>query len=137
MSFLRTVFLSFIVIILMQSVFAINWPWARRRCSRKNCVWESWSNWGGCNHPCGTAGTQSRNRGISRHPSCGGSGCGGPSSETRDCNRFCYNGGSPRVAYCECTEPFWNTCCQSREFSSLGYNSHFSRIIIAQSCLTY
>ena len=135
--FLRIVFLSFILSSLVDPTFSGWWGPGRRRCGRVNCSWGGWSQWGECNHPCGNAGTQSRSRGIARHPSCGGGGCSGPSSETRECNRGCYNGGSPLVAHCNCTEPFWNTCCQSREFISLGYNSHFSRFIITLSCLIF
>ena len=117
---LRLLFMLTLVFSLLQPVSSV-WRRRRRRCGAVSCAWGGWSQWGGCNHPCGNAGTQSRGRGIARQASCGGGGCSGPSSETRGCNRFCYNGGSPRVAYCQCTEPFWNTCCQSREFISLGY----------------
>ncbi|KAI0235807.1 hypothetical protein LSAT2_013682, partial [Lamellibrachia satsuma] len=85
-------------------------------CSRVNCAWGGWSAWGTCNHPCGNAGTQSRGRGISRSRSCGGSGCSGPSSQTQDCNTFCYNGGTPQPGHCDCQDEFWDTCCDKRKY---------------------
>ncbi|KAK2162033.1 hypothetical protein NP493_1547g00000 [Ridgeia piscesae] len=85
--------------------------WSRSSCSRVNCVWGGWRGWGACNHPCGNAGTQSRSRGVARSASCGGSGCSGPSSQTRACNRFCNNGGTLQSAYCECPDEYWDTCC--------------------------
>ncbi|KAI0207552.1 hypothetical protein LSAT2_007820, partial [Lamellibrachia satsuma] len=83
-------------------------------CSRVNCVWRDWSGWRACNHPCGTAGTQSRSRGIATGASCGGSSCSGPSNQTRACNRYCDNGGTPQFGHCDCPDEFWGTCCDKR-----------------------
>ena len=92
-------------------------PW-NRSCPRVNCAWGGWSAWGACNHLCGNAGTQSRSRGIARHASCGGSGCSGPSSQTRVCNRLCYNSGTPRPGHCDCPDEYWGTCCEKRKYKT-------------------
>ena len=95
--------------------------WGGRRCSRVNCAWAGWSGWGACNHLCGNAGIQSKSRVISRHASCGGSGCSGSDKKTQTCNRsvkFCNYNGTPQFAKCNCTDPFWSTCCEKREFNA-------------------
>ena len=33
---------------------------------RSSCIWGGWSDWSGCNHPCGNSGTRVRTRGIIR-----------------------------------------------------------------------
>ena len=94
--------------------------WRRRRCGAVHCAWGQWSPWSGCSHLCGNAGVMTRNRGIARHPSCGGAGCSGPSSEAAACNRFCHNWGTPLpgTGICICPEEYWGTCCPSREYST-------------------
>ncbi|XP_077968014.1 uncharacterized protein LOC120327058 isoform X2 [Styela clava] len=57
------------------------------QCCRENCYWVSWANWGTCSRSCG-GGTQDRFRGR-KGPTCGGSSCSGPSTETRSCNGQC------------------------------------------------
>ena len=91
----------------------------RRSCSSVSCAWGGWSAWGACSDPCGSAGTQSRSRGIAKGAYCGGSSCSGPSSQTQDCNRFCYNGGTPQSGHCgNCTDEFWGTCCDKRKYGN-------------------
>ena len=59
----------------------------RRRCSASNCAVSGWSAWRACSRSCGSSGTQSRQRHVTRVQSCGGS-CY-HLSETRACNRVC------------------------------------------------
>ena len=85
-------------------------------CTEVNCAWGGWSEYGECTDVCGSTGTQTRSRSISRQAKCDGSGCSGPSTETRKCNRLCYNGGTPQDGYCShCPDKFWGTCCEKRK----------------------
>ena len=85
-------------------------------CTEVNCAWGGWSDYGECTDVCGSTGTQTRSRVISMQAKCDGSGCSGPSKETRKCNRFCYNGGTPQDGYCShCPDKFWGTCCEKRK----------------------
>ena len=116
MSISRWWFVLWLILLLVGQV-RVQIRWSRSSsCSRVNCAWGGWSAWGVCNHPCGNAGTQSRSRGTSRGASCGGSSCSGPSSQTQDCNRFCYNGGTPRLGHCDCPDEFWGTCCNKCKY---------------------
>ena len=100
--------------------------WRRRRCSARHCQWGGWSQWTSCTAVCGNSGTKTRHRGIAVHPDCGGSGCSGPSSQTVECNRFCYNGGTPQSTYCTCPDEYWGQCCGHRESQFLFYNFIFT-----------
>ncbi|XP_078673839.1 uncharacterized protein LOC144912443 isoform X1 [Branchiostoma floridae x Branchiostoma belcheri] len=97
------------------------WPdgsnsWRRRRrrsCTAVNCRWGSWSSWSSCSRSCGPSGTQSRTRSIAVNAQCGGSGCSGSRTETRVCNRICYNNGYVSGSRCVCRSGYTGTCCQS------------------------
>ena len=121
MTMYRLLLVLSLILLLVGQTRGSSW-WGRRRrgwsssCSRVNCVWRDWSGWRACNHPCGTAGTQSRSRGIAIGASCGGSSCSGPSSQTRACNRYCDNGGTPQSGHCDCPDEFWGTCCDKRKY---------------------
>ena len=91
------------------------WRRRRRSCRAVNCQWKNWSAWGPCNHPCGSAGSQRRTRGVATQPACNGAACPGVSAETRGCNRGCDHGGTERVGFCLCPPPRWGTCCETRE----------------------
>ncbi|CAH1259099.1 VWDE [Branchiostoma lanceolatum] len=71
-------------------------------CCERACTWH-WNGWSACSAPCGNSGTQTRTA----------SGCGAPGSETRPCNRFCHNGGTPLASSCRCSLDFWGTCCET------------------------
>ena len=101
------------------------------------CIWSDWSSWSSCNHPCGNAGTQSRRRGIARSSSCGGSGCSGPSSETRACNRLCYNSGTLRPEDCDCPDEYWGTCCDKRKSKTPPTNITVTHIHTPEFGLCY
>ena len=84
-------------------------------CKEVDCRWGDWSGWSACNHQCGNAGIETRNRGHSRNSKCGGSSCSGPSQDTRPCNRFCVHG-TPQDGYCsDCPAVYWGTCCDHRK----------------------
>ncbi|KAK2171455.1 hypothetical protein NP493_1058g00002 [Ridgeia piscesae] len=103
------------VSLLLVQLSESGWHRLRRRgCSPVNCEWNNWSEWGVCNHPCGSAGSQNRSRSVRRGSSCGGAGCTGGSTSSQACNRFCHNGGSPMEGYCTCPDVFWGTCCGER-----------------------
>ncbi|KAI0220739.1 hypothetical protein LSAT2_027792 [Lamellibrachia satsuma] len=82
-------------------------------CSAVNCSWGDWSSWGPCDQPCGDTGVSSRTRSVTTRDSCGGQPCDGDAEETRECNRGCRNGGTPRHGRCHCTNEFWGKCCES------------------------
>ena len=109
----KTITLSFIAaFVLLGMTKGLFW---RRSCSSRNCRWGGWSQWTSCTAVCGNSGTKTRYRGIAEHASCGGSGCSGPSSQTVECNRFCYNGGTPQSTYCTCPDDFRGDCCSDRK----------------------
>ena len=87
-----------------------------------NCLWETWSQWKSCTALCGTSGTKTRTRGIAEHAECDGSPCSGPSSQTVECNRFCYNGGTPQSTYCTCPDEYWGHCCNYRKYFCLNFH---------------
>ncbi|XP_078359361.1 uncharacterized protein LOC144643850 [Oculina patagonica] len=81
----------------------------RRRCPVTNCVVSSWTSWSNCTQPCGTGGTQTRTRKVTRPASCGGS-CPAR-SQTKACNRGCPNGGTPIHGRCNCKPGYSGRCC--------------------------
>ena len=85
-------------------------------CTAVNCSWGDWSSWGPCDQPCGDTGVSSRTRSVTTRDSCGGRPCDGEAEETRECNRGCRNGGTPRHGRCHCTNEFWGKCCESGMF---------------------
>ncbi|XP_078378395.1 SCO-spondin-like isoform X2 [Oculina patagonica] len=81
----------------------------RRRCPRTNCAVSSWTSWSTCTQPCGTGGTQTRTRRVTRAATCGGS-C--PAlSQTQACNMGCSNGGTPLPGRCNCKTGYSGRCC--------------------------
>ena len=104
------------LVIISLSEFGICCRRSSSRCSRVNCVWHNWSRWGACNHPCGNAGVQSRSRSKRQEAYCGGRGCSGGPTDSKTCNRFCHNRGTPRPGYCVCPEVFWGSCCGHRKY---------------------
>ncbi len=86
--------------------------WRRRRRRRcfVNCAVGYWSSWSSCNQPCGTRGTQTRTRGITRPARCGGS-CRYTFRQTRSCNTRCPNGGTPAPGRCICKTGYSGRCC--------------------------
>ncbi|XP_048588685.1 neurogenic locus notch homolog protein 1 [Nematostella vectensis] len=81
-------------------------------CQYRDCKVSGWSTWSSCNHRCGSAGIQTRTRSKTVQQQCGGS-CLYPLSESRSCNRYCYNGGTPQQGYCSCKPGFTGTCCHN------------------------
>nr|XP_002130788.3 complement component C6 [Ciona intestinalis] len=78
------------LLVLLVLLVGTSSAWRRRRRRRRapspvNCAVSNWSGWGTCSRSCAT-GSQSRTRGITRHPAHGGSGCGAL-SQSRSCNR--------------------------------------------------
>ncbi|KAI8488008.1 hypothetical protein Bbelb_341260 [Branchiostoma belcheri] len=59
------------------------------------CVWTSWS---ACSAPCGNSGTQTRTAVVF--------GTATACYQTRPCNRFCHNGGTPLATSCSCPLEF-------------------------------
>ena len=61
-------------------------PPSSRSCNNQCCPinyqWGSWGNWGSWSHTCG-GGTATRHQSYLTTASCGGSGCGGSSIETK------------------------------------------------------
>ena len=123
----------------MCRLLLVLWPTRRMEektggssCSRVDCTWGGWSEWSDCRRHCGSSGTKSRSRGISRSSSCGGSSCSGPSKQTQACNRFCDNGGIPHNGYGgNCTDEVWGMFCDKRKYGnsssmdgSRGYPSY-------------
>ncbi|XP_078600149.1 uncharacterized protein LOC144875177 [Branchiostoma floridae x Branchiostoma japonicum] len=78
-----------------------------------DCVWSTWYSWGPCTAPCGNSGLQTRTRFIAQHAANGGRECIGSSRESRPCNRFCNNGGTPAGAGCDCAPGYTGTCCST------------------------
>ena len=69
---------------------ARGWWWSRRRrrrCWASDCIVSNWYPWGSCSQSCGSYGTQTRSRHVTRSAYCGG-GCYSL-SESRACNRVC------------------------------------------------
>ena len=114
----RLLLVAFLLLLLVNPS-AGGW-WRRRRrsgCRPTHCAWGGWSDWGACSDPCGNAGTQTRSRSVATAKKCGGSDCAGSSRESKECNRFCHNGGTPRAGHCDCPDEFWGTCCGHRELA--------------------
>ncbi|XP_078589882.1 uncharacterized protein LOC144870048 [Branchiostoma floridae x Branchiostoma japonicum] len=111
-----TVTVTLVLLVVLLVPDTQGWFWSRRRrsCSRVDCAWGGWGGWSGCTASCGPSGTQSRSRGVSRQASCGGSGCSGPSSETRACNRHCYNNGALTSSGCNCPAGYVGGCCETQ-----------------------
>ncbi|XP_033095732.1 uromodulin-like [Anneissia japonica] len=99
----------------------------RRGCSRVNCSWSSWSSWSSCSIECGTGGSQTRTRSISRAASCGGSACSGSSSQTISCSGSCPRG-TPIPGGCECPFPYTGTCCRE----TIQENNCINRFTLVQ-----
>ena len=90
--------------------------WKRRR--RRSppppppCKVSPWSSWSKCNHKCGNAGLQTRNK----YDCCSGT-CRETMKETRLCNRnACRNGGKPLNGRCSCRGGYTGTCCETGEY---------------------
>ncbi|XP_066271293.1 uromodulin-like, partial [Branchiostoma lanceolatum] len=54
---------------------------------------------------------------------CGGSGCSGPSRQTQNCNRRCYNSGYVSGSRCVCRAGYTGTCCESGKRGLHGFPS--------------
>ncbi|XP_078681787.1 netrin receptor UNC5B-a-like [Branchiostoma floridae x Branchiostoma belcheri] len=92
--------------------------WADRRRRQQpvpvrpvDCVWSRWCSWTACSAPCGNSGRQTRTRFIAQLAANGGRDCFGSYEQTRSCNQFCYNGGSPVGGGCRCVPGYTGTCC--------------------------
>ncbi|KXJ05654.1 hypothetical protein AC249_AIPGENE20230 [Exaiptasia diaphana] len=90
--------------------------WRRRRarrpaCHAHDCVLSEWSMWSHCSHVCGINEVQRRVRWKIEVESCGGT-CHHTLSETRSCNRHCFNGGTPLMGHCKCQDGFTGRCCE-------------------------
>ncbi|XP_070570806.1 uncharacterized protein [Ptychodera flava] len=102
--------------IFWESVNGIFWDRRRRRrspppCPTTHCQVSAWSSWSACSVPCGTSGTQTKHRTITQNPRCGGSAC--PTLiDSRSCNNpGCHGHGTPLSSSCNCTDEWWDTCC--------------------------
>merc|ERR1719253_122696 len=51
-----------------------------------DCVWSSWTDWGGCSATCGKDGLQNRTREFSIHAMHGGAVCQGENITHTECN---------------------------------------------------
>ncbi|CAH1233667.1 ADGRB1 [Branchiostoma lanceolatum] len=91
------------------------WPVYVYVCPVVHCQWGEWSHWSSCTASCGPSGTQDRTRVIDVAPQCGGAACSGSSRGSRDCNRFCHNGGFLSTHGCSCSSGYTGNCCQSPE----------------------
>lgn len=94
--------------------------WRRRRRRRRRapppppppCKVSPWSSWSECNHKCGNAGLQTRNK-----YDCSGGTCRETMKESRLCNRHaCRNGGKPLNGRCSCRGGYTGTCCETGEY---------------------
>lgn len=82
----------------------------RRRCPVTNCAVSSWTSWSSCTQPCGTGGTQRRERKVTRGATCGGS-CSYALVQSQACNWGCSNGGTPLPGRCNCQTGYSGRCC--------------------------
>ena len=82
----------------------------RRRCPVRSCAVSPFTGWSSCSQPCGTGGTKTRTRTVTRGPTCGGSPCP-PLRETRRCYIGCPNGGIPLPGRCSCKTGYSGRCC--------------------------
>lgn len=122
----RTLMIICVLLLMMES----NSLWKRRRrrrrrraapppCSAVDCLVSSWTSWSSCSHQCGTSGTQTQTRRLTRAASCGGR-CPFSLRQTRACNRdTCQNGGTPHSRGCSCRPGYGGTCCNQGECMSL------------------
>ena len=115
----KLILVSLVIMSLINQNAVGGWIW-RRRCSRRNCGVDAWSQWGPCTRGC-PAGTQDRHRHVTRKASCGGS-CPYKLDEARSCN-YCYNGGIglDGKSYvlpgqtCYCKNFYIDPCCKQSE----------------------
>ena len=120
----RTLIIICVLLLMMEA----NSFWGRRRrrrraapppCSAVDCLVSSWTSWSSCSHQCGTSGTQTRTRRLTRAASCGGR-CPYSLRQTRACNRdTCQNGGTPHSRGCSCRPGYGGPCCDQGECMSL------------------
>ncbi|XP_065192577.1 cadherin-23-like [Sycon ciliatum] len=96
-------------------------------CCRRNCVLNSWGNYGSCSSSCG-AGRQTRYRYVARYQSCGGYACSNSRTSTRYCvqytSRSCQvnNWGS------------WGSCGYSSGSCGSGYRYRRRYVRVNQYC---
>ena len=88
----------------------------RRRCPVTNCAVDNWTEWSSCTQPCGTGGTQRRQRKVIRGATCGGS-CPFALVDSRTCNLGCSNGGTPLPGRCNCKTGYSGRCCTGGKYN--------------------
>ena len=95
--------------------------WRRRRrrrfrCPVTNCAVDNWTTWSSCTQPCGTGGTQRRQRKVTQPPRCGGS-CSYALVDSQPCNVGCSNGGTPLPGRCNCKTGYSGRCCTGGKYN--------------------
>lgn len=92
------------------------------------CFVGEWSSWTSCTRFCGSAGERERRRLVK-------GACKPPNTQVEECNRFCYNGGSPRNQGCACRPTFGGRCCEVQYNNTAGeFSLMFSSAVGKPQC---
>ena len=98
-----TLHLAFSLLVLVMLTQTIN--------ASNDCEVSEWNEWSVCSTACGLSGEQQRTRTKTKQEKDNRV-CSYPLEETRPCNRFCYNGGSPTSIGCTCQKGGSGQCCE-------------------------
>jgi len=98
-----TLHLAFSLLVLVMLTRTIN--------ASNDCEVSEWNEWSVCSTACGLSGEQQRTRTKTKQEKDNRV-CSYPLEETRPCNRFCYNGGSPTSTGCTCQKGGSGQCCE-------------------------